>query len=409
MADYVLQSTWEEVDAAAQAVANGLQKSQLAAGVRTSLDKADDAVQVGQQRTATDWDTEEAGIDENGKIVTRPSMSDEAKYSLLSLLSDVAYATPNGAAKLADLEDKLFPTRHLSSITAAYDQDRPIYDCDPLSIVKLDLVVTASYSDGTSETLSDSDYELSGTLTGGTSTITVSYEGKTDTIEVTVRDVPTGYTKYDYIERYAGNGASVYTTKASQIRLAPVTNLNEINIVFKYCAPTGHISPSAIFGRRDGTGYSKSLAFYADNASLGFHSHGCDGTPSKPPATNDVPHIVKYMANASSPSTVQVDDGTAVSITWANNNTLSNLDVSLLTNAWDDNSNSALSQANQCGFIRYYSLTGTLLAYYVIAVRDADNVIGVYDLVGQTFITCPTETNATVGNSNCKYKVGNWS
>ena len=158
--------------------------------MQASLDKADGAVQVGQQRAATDWDTEEAGIDENGKIVTRPSMSDEAKYSLLNLLSDVAYATQNGAALLADLEDKLFPIRRLSSITAAYDQDRPILDTNSLDLVKLDLVVTANYSDGTTETVTD--YELSGTLTAGTSTITVSYGGETASISVIV-SVPYSY------------------------------------------------------------------------------------------------------------------------------------------------------------------------------------------------------------------------
>lgn len=187
MSDYPLTSTWAEVDAAAQAVKNGLPKANLSGAVQASLDKADGAVQVGQQRAATDWDTEEAGIDENGKIVTRPSMSDEAKYSLLNLLSDVAYATQNGAALLADLEDKLFPTRHLSSITAAYDQDRPIHATDSLDLVKLDLVVTANYSDGTTEVVTD--YTLSGTLVAGeTCEVTVSYGGKTATINVVVSE-----------------------------------------------------------------------------------------------------------------------------------------------------------------------------------------------------------------------------
>ena len=186
--DIELVSSWEEVDEAAQSIKNGVQKEQLAAGVRASLDKADDAVQVEQQRAATDWDTEEAGIDENGKIVTRPSMSDEAKYSLLNLLSDVAYATPNGAALLADLEDKLFPIRRLSSITADYQQDHAIYNTDTLDAIKTgdDLTVTAHYSDGTSEVLDDDDFTLSGTLTVGTNTVTVTYEGKTASISVLV-------------------------------------------------------------------------------------------------------------------------------------------------------------------------------------------------------------------------------
>lgn len=223
MSDYPLTSTWAEVDAAAQAVKNGLPKANLSGAVQASLEKADGAVQVGQQRAATDWDTEEAGIDENGKIVTRPSMSDEAKYSLLNLLSDVAYATQNGAALLADLEDKLFPTRHLSSITAAYDQDRPILDTNSLDLVKLDLVVTANYSDGTTETLADDAYELSGTLTAGTSTITVSYGGKTDEISVTV--------KHNYASELSnfqltGNSDTTYSDGVISLKCSTSTQYN---------------------------------------------------------------------------------------------------------------------------------------------------------------------------------------
>lgn len=74
----------------------------------------------------------------------------------------------------------------LSSITAVYTQSGTVYDTDSLDSLKTDLVVTAHYSDSTSETVASADYTLSGTLTAGTSTITVTYEGKTDTFSVTV-------------------------------------------------------------------------------------------------------------------------------------------------------------------------------------------------------------------------------
>ena len=72
------------------------------------------------------------------------------------------------------------------SITATYTQSGTVYDTDTLDSLKADLVVTASWSDGTTTTIADSDYTLSGTLTEGTSTITVSYGGKTTTFSVTV-------------------------------------------------------------------------------------------------------------------------------------------------------------------------------------------------------------------------------
>jgi len=72
----------------------------------------------------------------------------------------------------------------LSSITAVYTQSGTVYDTDSLDSLKSDLVVTANYEDGTSAMVSD--YTLSGTLAEGTSTITVSYGGKTATFNVMV-------------------------------------------------------------------------------------------------------------------------------------------------------------------------------------------------------------------------------
>lgn len=72
----------------------------------------------------------------------------------------------------------------LTGITATYTQSGTVYDTASLDDLKSDLVVTANYSDSTSETVTD--YTLSGTLAEGTSTVTVSYGGKTATFEVTV-------------------------------------------------------------------------------------------------------------------------------------------------------------------------------------------------------------------------------
>lgn len=81
----------------------------------------------------------------------------------------------------------------LQSITASYTQRGTVYDTDSLDSLKADLVVTANYVGGTSETVPSSDYTLSGTLVEGTSTITVSYEGKTTTFTVNVSSVPSVY------------------------------------------------------------------------------------------------------------------------------------------------------------------------------------------------------------------------
>ena len=79
----------------------------------------------------------------------------------------------------------------LSSISAVYTQSGTVYTTDSLDSLKSDLVVTAHWSDNTTSTVASTDYTLSGTLTAGTSTVTVSYGGKTTTFNVTVTAAPT--------------------------------------------------------------------------------------------------------------------------------------------------------------------------------------------------------------------------
>lgn len=76
----------------------------------------------------------------------------------------------------------------LVSISAVYTQSGTVYDDDDLDDLKADLVVTATYSDSSTATVPSTDYTLSGTLAEGTSTVTVSYEGKTTTFTVTVTE-----------------------------------------------------------------------------------------------------------------------------------------------------------------------------------------------------------------------------
>lgn len=111
----------------------------------------------------------------------------DSAYTLSGLLEagtstvTVAY---NGLTTTFTVNVTARPT--LSSISAAYTQSGTVYDDDTLDSLKADLVVTAHYSDSSTQTVPAADYTLSGTLTVGTSIITVSYQGKTTTFSVTV-------------------------------------------------------------------------------------------------------------------------------------------------------------------------------------------------------------------------------
>lgn len=74
----------------------------------------------------------------------------------------------------------------LESISALYTQSGVVLVTTPLDDLKQDLVVTGTYSDTTTAVIPSDGYTLSGTLTAGTSTITVTCQGKTTTFNVTV-------------------------------------------------------------------------------------------------------------------------------------------------------------------------------------------------------------------------------
>lgn len=76
----------------------------------------------------------------------------------------------------------------VASISAVYTQSGTVYDTDTLDSLKADLVVTATFSDSSTSVVPSADYTLTGTLTVGTSTVTVEYGGQTDTFEVSVTD-----------------------------------------------------------------------------------------------------------------------------------------------------------------------------------------------------------------------------
>lgn len=159
-------------------------------------------------------------------------LSDDAKEALLACFAHVAWASDDGQDYYDALEAALYPAATLVSITADYQQDRPIYDTDDLDAIKVsdDLTVTANYSDGSSVVLDDDDYTLSGTLTVGTSTITATYEGKTATFDVTVTAggevVDGAYAIWDAQDYTAGE---TWTDRINSVSLTPVGSPTKVD------------------------------------------------------------------------------------------------------------------------------------------------------------------------------------
>ena len=117
------------------------------------------------------------------------------------------------------------------SISATYTQSGTVPAGTSLDDLRDNLVVMASFSDGTTSAVSD--YTLSGTLEIGTNVITVRYMGKTDTFNVTVTSsymLPNG----------------TYTVASKTIT---ITNGNHVKIVANsYTSSVAYISEDGTTG-----------------------------------------------------------------------------------------------------------------------------------------------------------------
>lgn len=141
------------------------------------------------QDDVNDIEDEIADVKSDLAELESSGLSDEAKQALLACFENVAWTNDQGQDYYDALESALYPPADLVSIQCVYTQSGTVYDNDTLDSLKSDLVVTANMSDSTTRTITA--YTLSGTLTEGTSTITVAYGGKTTTFDVVVsHEVP---------------------------------------------------------------------------------------------------------------------------------------------------------------------------------------------------------------------------
>ena len=181
-------------------------------------------------------------------------LTDAVKQALIQCFKDVAWTDDQDAeSDMAALYDALYPVQ---SIAAVYTQTETVYTGTRLDSLKSDLVVTATYEDGSTATLADADYTLSGTLTVGTSTITATYKQKTATFEVTVSESTVTY-GYDLVgEPTISNGIMTPTATGwikSKIEFLPDNKPWKIIFKIKNTSNSGYnnyLSASGILIQR---------------------------------------------------------------------------------------------------------------------------------------------------------------
>ena len=329
--------------------------------------------------------------------IMNTGLSDAVKQALLQIAAKAVYVDDGGPEYYAELEEALNPTRTLTSIDAVYTQSGTVYTTDSLDSLKPDLVVTANYSDGSTATVTG--YTLSGELTEGTSTITASYDGQSDTFTVTVT-APVRYVFYDYI--YATN-----TTESN--------NYVDTGLTEKwgaYCAEFEAMNSNSsgtavpLFGANNKTTSDKSnVLWYARASKGGFSSYYLGQAKQLNTAPGDTRAVCKYVFVDGGQSYLEYN-GTTVNVATESASSVGTLtyplilaggySFSILGNKYGLRSDHDV----KLSYIKFTDpANGDAVVHHFKPAHDTqDDKVGYYDTVTDTFYPAKTGAALSLGN-----------
>ena len=251
----------------------------------------------------------------------------------------------------------------VTSISAVFNQgNNKVYTTDTLDSLKQYLTVTASYSNGTSGVVTG--YTLSGTLTKGTSTITVSYGGQTTTFTVTVsvegiEDLPDGYEQVEWMLSSVVQPAS---PTRMQITNVPIDDVLEIKFNMIHRGGGGQFLSASATGT--------AIAFYNGSIYYDLNNVRAGMLSLTENAVNTVRvgnlFVESVELGTSKTNTTQTGIG---NVTWG-------LETASSFESY---------QAQQIKYVKQYH-NDTLVRYLVPCIRTADDQAGYYDVVQEEFI-----------------------
>ena len=259
-------------------------------------------------------------------------------------------------------------TPTLSSISAVYTQSGTVYDTDSLDSLKTDLVVTATYSDTSTETVASTDYTLSGTLTAGTSTITVTYQTKTTTFNVTVTEyfIPSEYQQVAYIE--AARGPVIDT-------LVTLSENSEVHAGVQMIGDGGG-NHNCIFGA---TTPSVLLLGGSSTTYMNF-ARATSATASGSYLYSSMHDVILNKDNC------KIDGTTRATFAGSPSAFTTPRHMLIFAFPKDDNQTPDHTSDSRCSYMKIYD-NGSLIAELYPCYRKSDNVIGMYDRVARAFRT----------------------
>ena len=231
--------------------------------------------------------------DTSDRVVWTSSNPSVATVSNTGLVTSVAYGSATITATAGSVSATCSVTiaqATLTSIDAEYTQSGTVYDTDSIDTLKTDLVVTAHWSDSTTSTVPSADYTLSGTLTAGTSTITVAYGDKTTTFTVTVSATSSAISVPLTIEKTIINMGTGAATANNSWYASDFVEIPSGMAKVRYSNETGGSVPFR------GAFYDSSNSYISsDLSSVWTISNGATGTVNVPSAAK----YIRLSTNAS--------------------------------------------------------------------------------------------------------------
>ena len=323
------------------------------------------------------------GFDIKGEL-----LSDPVKSAIINLFSHVVYVDGEAQTYIQALQQAWAIKGTLSSISADFEQGSAvIYEGSDLSAIKQYLTVTGTYTyQGNTIITEITDYTLSGSLTEGTCTITVTYQSKTTTFTVEVTSTfPSEYQKVEYIGASGTQGIifdDIQEYNATLIE--PYTY--DIDCQFDEWNSASNSNIVAAFSSNPGQwfGYMHSI----DKIAMGSSS-GCYFDDNKKLERHSY-HYAVLNGNG----VITRDDGVSIS-----REIVSGKKYNF---ALFGTSDYIISVANDLGFngkIYDFSISknGTEIHHLVPCYRKSDDVIGFYDVITDTFYTNAGSGNFTKG------------
>ena len=340
---------------------------------------------------------------EGGAVTWASSDTSIATVDQTGLVTSVAYGTVTITATAGSVSatcNVVVASATVTSLSAVYSQDgKTVYDTASLNSLKADLVVTAHWSNGTITAVDDADYSLSGTLSEGTSTVTVSYGGKTATFDVIVTALlPSGYTAYNYLQ---GDGVGYIDTGLAGKTYCLTSYEHEI----KYSTAVADTLGMCIYGYRWEWGNTNHRAVWIGSSVINSVSAVWCGTAARQEYSS-VNDIVTIRTTRDKGIYL---NGTLIGTGTANFSANHDGNIPLFCECTKGNGAGyiagsgneyygAFSKARIYEFIVKDS-NDAEIAHMYPAMRNSDNAVGMYDIVRNQFFANARDTGTlTLGN-----------